>query len=255
MKWPEDFIGKVIQGDYLEVMREMPDGCINLILTDPPYGITKCKWDSRINLPHFWDAAQRVCNGPILSFAQTPFDKVLGVSNIKNLRYEWIWEKSAATGHLNAKKSPMKAHENILVFYSKQHNYYPIMSHGHIRKTATRRRLSELYGHQSSTSYDSTDRYPRSVLRFSSDKQKNHLHPTQKPLALMEYLLRTYTQPDDIVLDCFSGSGTTAAAAVRLGLSFVAVEKEGKQCVSSRKRIAAEQAQGKLFCVQMPSGR
>lgn len=164
------------------------------------------------------------------------------MSNIRELRYEWIWEKSSATGHLNSKKAPMKAHENILVFYVKQPKYFPIKTSGHVRKTALRKQLDNctIYGKQvGGQSYDSTDRYPRDVLRFASDKQRLRLHPTQKPLALMEYLIRTYTQEGEIVLDTFMGSGTTGRAAKNLGREFVGMEKEKEFFDIAVKRMEA----------------
>ena len=222
----------LMKGDCLELMKSIPDGCVDMILTDPPFGTTKCSWDSVIPFEPMWNELNRIIkpNGCVLLFAQTPFDKVLGASNINMLKYEWVWEKTAATGHLNAKKMPMKAHENILVFYSKLPNYYPIKTTGHVRKssTADRGRLeSEVYGSESGvTTYDSTERYPRSVLKFSSDKQKSNLHPTQKPVALLEYLIKTYTQEGETVLDFTAGSMSTAIACINTNRNGIMIEKD-----------------------------
>lgn len=162
----------------------------------------------------------------ILLTAQTPFDKVLGASNLNMLKHEWIWEKTSATGHLNANKMPMKAHENILVFYDKLPTYNPQMTHGHARKTTKQvRHTSELYSNQTGvTSYDSTSRYPRSVQVFSSEKQKCNLHSTQKPVALMEYMIMTYTNEGDTILDLTMGSGSTIIAANNLNRKVIGIE-------------------------------
>lgn len=220
--------GQIYQADCFDILPTI--GKVDLVLADMPYGTTQAAWDTPMELPLLWKAINHVRSPstPIVLTAQTPFDKVLGASNVAELKYEWIWEKTEATGHLNSKKCPMKAHENILVFYSKQPKYYPIKTHGHARKTASRDRSrpdSVLYGVQSKfTSYDSTERYPRSVIKMSTDKQKSKLHPTQKPLALMEYLIRTYTEVGDTVLDFCMGSGTTCLAARNLGRKFIGIE-------------------------------
>jgi site-specific DNA-methyltransferase (adenine-specific) len=220
------------------------DKSIDMIFCDLPYGTTNCRWDSIIDLPKLWNEYERVIkdNGVILLFAQTPFDKVLGASNLKLLKYEWIWEKTQATGHLNAKKMPMKAHENILVFYKNLPTYNPQKTDGHERKVSKgyqrdiciKRRDEKwgdnyLYGKETTApDYDSTERYPRSVLTFASDKQKSNLHPTQKPLALIDYMVRTYTNENDMVLDNTMGSGTTCLAAKELNRKFIGIEKEEK---------------------------
>lgn len=230
-------------GDCLERMKEIPDGSVDLILTDPPYGTTQNKWDSVIDLNAMWEQLKRIIkpNGAILLCAQTPFDKVLGVSNLNMLKYEWIWEKTTATGHLNAKKAPMKAHENILVFYKKPPTYNPQKTQGHVRKTSTadRSKLNgECYGSQEGvTVYDSTERYPRSVQVFSTDKQRIALHPTQKPIALMEYLIKTYSNKGETVLDFTFGSCSTGVAALNTNRKFIGIEMEEKYFDIGIKRI------------------
>lgn len=197
----------------------------DIIITDMPYGTTNCRWDTPVDLKDFWYLAQSCSSGRVVAFAQTPFDKTLGFSGIDKLKYEIIWEKSNPTGHLNAKKMPMKAHENILVFGNVP--YYPQKTTGHVRKTATKKdSKSPVYGKHGGSFYDSTERYPRSVVRFPSDKQRSKLHPTQKPLALMEYLLMTFTKEGDTVLDPFMGSGTTGLACKNLGRKFIGIEKD-----------------------------
>ena len=217
-------------GDCLERMKEIESCSVDMVLADPPYGTTACKWDSVIPLEPMWTQLNRIIkpNGAIVLTAQTPFDKVLGASNLKMLRYEWIWEKVAATGHLNAKKMPMKAHENILVFYKKAPTYNPQKTQGHKPVNSYSKKENsdgECYGKTGKASGGgNTDRYPRSVQTFSSDKQKSNLHPTQKPLALMEYLIKTYTNEKDTVLDFTAGSFTTGVACANLNRNFKGIE-------------------------------
>lgn len=239
-------LNEVYHGDCLDVMKNIEDGSIDMILCDLPYGTTNCKWDSQINLKLLWVQYERIIkeNGAIVLFAQTPFDKVLGASNLKLLRYEWIWEKTAATGHLNAKKMPLKAHENILVFYKKLPVYNPQKTHGHnpvnsYTKYVEVQNKSELYNNVSKevSGGGNTDRYPRSVLKFASDKQKLNLHPTQKPLALCEYLIKTFSNEKDTILDNCVGSGTSLVAAKKLNRNFIGIEKEERYVEIARKRL------------------
>ena len=234
---------KLTHGDCLEIMVQIPDGSVDMVLCDLPFGTTKCKWDTVIPFAPLWVQYRRVAkkNTAFVLFAQTPFDKVLGCSNLPWLRYELIWEKSHPTGHLNAKKMQMKAHENILVFYEKLPTYNSQKTMGHPRKTATKRQdKTELYGAQNfeALPYDSTERYPRSVLKFPSDKQRSALHPTQKPVALMEYLIRTYTNEGETVLDNCMGSGTTGVACVNTGRNFIGIEQDNKYFAIAKKRIS-----------------
>ena len=224
--------------DCLTFLPSLPDQSVDLVLADLPYGTTNCAWDSVIPLAPLWAQYRRICRGAVLLFAQTPFDKVLGASNLAELRYEWIWEKTNATGHLNANRAPLKAHENVLVFYSRQPVYNPQKTQGHARKTSKGGgRPSSVYRDHSTLErdYDSTERYPRSVLTFPSDKQRSKLHPTQKPLALCEYLIRTYSQPGATVLDNVMGSGTTGVACQATGRRFIGIEND-----PTYFRIAAE---------------
>jgi DNA modification methylase len=225
--------------DCFDVLPTLQDGSVDLVLADLPYGTTQCAWDTELPLEPLWAEYRRICRGAIILFAQTPFDKVLGASNIRSLKYEWIWEKTNATGHLNAKKAPMKAHENILVFYDRAPTYNPIKTTGHVRKTAKKMGCaSPLYGKQNrNDSYDSTERYPRSVVTFPSDKQIENFHRTQKPVDLCEYLIRTYTNPGDLVLDNCMGSGTTGVAAARSGRRFIGIEKDPEIYQIAKRRI------------------
>tara|TARA_R100000951_G_C2601493_1_gene168316 strand:+ start:115 stop:867 length:753 start_codon:yes stop_codon:yes gene_type:complete len=238
---------EIYLGDCLELIpKHVEDKSIDSIICDLPYGTTKCKWDSVIDLPKLWSEYERVIkdNGVILLFSQTPFDKILGASNLKLLKYEWVWEKTQATGHLNAKKMPMKAHENILVFYKKLPTYNPQKTSGHnpmnnYTKYIKTQNNTELYGKmkREMSGGGETDRYPRSVITFASDKQKSCLHPTQKPLALIKYMIRTYTNEGDLVLDNTCGSGTTGLAAKNLNRNYIMMEQDPKYYEIACKRV------------------
>ena len=224
----------------------------HMILTDLPFGTTNAKWDCVLDLEKMWKWMEfyRAADTPVLLFSQTPFDKVLGASNIKQLKYEWIWEKTAATGHLNAKKAPMKAHENVLafsgedtlhenllMFYRKLPVYNPQKTTGHKpANTYTKHGDDgELYGKVKTgiSGGGQTDRYPRDVLKFASDKQKLNLHSTQKPLELLRYMIRTYTNEGDIVMDFTAGSMSVAVAAYLEGRNSVCIEKDTTQYAKS----------------------
>ena len=244
----QGMIPTLICGDCLDILPEIADKSVDMILTDLPYGTTRNAWDCAIDLNRLWREYERVIkdNGVIALWAQSPFDKVLACSNMKLYRYEWVIEKTSATGFLNAHKMPMKAHEQILIFYKKLPQYHPQMEHGHVRKvsTAYQKRNSKKttnYGEHGLTSYDSTDRYPRDVLKFKWDKQKSSLHPTQKPVAACEYMIRTYTNPGDIVLDTCMGSNSTGVAAIRLGRNYIGIEKDPEMF-----EIAAKRLEGKI---------
>lgn len=233
-------------GDCLERMKDIPDGGVDMILCDPPYGTTACKWDSVIDLPLMWEQLKRVTKptSAILLFGAEPFSSILRCSNLQMFKYDWVWEKPHGTGFLNAKKQPIRAHEVVSVFYNKPCTYNPQKTQGHVRKISTKRLdETEVYGKQvGEHSYDSTERFPRSVQVFSSDKQKSSLHPTQKPIALMEYLIKTYTTEGDSVLDFTMGSGTTGVACVNLGREFIGIEMDEGYFNIAEKRIADAQS-------------
>lgn len=226
----------LINSDFFEIYNH-DLGCqrVDLVLTDLPYGTTNAKWDSCVDLDKMWKwlSLHTYTDTPILLFAQTPFDKVLGCSNLSKLKYEWIWEKTAATGHLNAKKMPMKAHENILVFYDKLPVYNPQKTVGHKPANSYTKHGSdgELYGKVKVgiSGGGQTDRYPRDVLKFASDKQKLNLHSTQKPLELLRYMIRTYTDEGGTVLDFTAGSMSTAVAAYLEGRNSICIEMDVNQ--------------------------
>lgn len=185
-----------------------------------------------------WNCIERIVkpNGAIVMTSQTPFDKILGASNIRLLKYEWIWEKTSGTGHLNAKKMPMKNHENILVFYENLPTYNPQMTMGK-PYDVTYSTHSENYGKQKDNirTINNGERYPLSIQRFNYCKDK--LHPTQKPVALMEYLIKTYTNEGETVLDFTMGSGTTGVACVNLGRDFIGIELDKDYFEIAKKRI------------------
>ena len=222
---------RLINSDFFDVQGLSCD----MVLTDLPYGTTNAKWDSLVNLEGMWKwlGNIRTPNTPVLLFAQTPFDKVLGTSNIKELKYEWIWEKTAATGHLNAKKMPMKSHENILTFYKKLPLYNPQKTTGHKPANTYTKHTGdgELYGKTKLgiSGGKQTDRYPRDVLKFASDKQKLNIHSTQKPIELLRYLIRTYTNIGDTVLDFTAGSFSISVAAYLEGRNSICIERDPVQ--------------------------
>jgi len=190
------------QGDCLEVMKTIPSGIVDMVLCDPPYGTTACKWDSIIPLEPMWEQLKRIIkpNGAIVMTASQPFTSVLGASNIRDLRYSWVWQKTAATGHLNAKRMPMKNHEDVLVFYASQPTYNPqgLTDYG---KVTRRGHNGDCYGSSGTSNLQEKTGYPRTIQQFASEGKT--VHPTQKPVALMEYLIKTYTNDREVVLDFY----------------------------------------------------
>lgn len=216
--------------DCFDVFPQIASGTVDLVCADIPYGTTQCRWDSVLDLQLMWEQLYRIAKprAAIVLFSAQPFTSVLINSNLRDWRSEWIWEKGNATGFLNAKKQPLRAHENIEVFYRRQPTYNPQFTHGHERRTSKRKAVnSECYGKALTlTKYDSTSRYPRDVQFFSSDKQTGNYHPTQKPLALVQYLIETYSNPCDTVLDFTMGSGTAGVACQQTGRKFIGIEKD-----------------------------
>ena len=230
----------LMNADCLQAMCVIPDGSVDMILCDLPYGTTQNKWDSVIPFEPLWREYWRVLkpNGAVVLTAQPPFDKVLGSSQVKFLKYEWIWEKYQGTGHLNAKKQPMKCHENVLVFYREQCTYNPQVSEGKPYTQASGR-ASKNYGSQRQVVTENKgERYPRSVLKIAHDKDLK-VHPTQKPVALMEYLIRTYTDEGETVLDNCMGSGTTGVACKNTRRNFIGIERDPEYFRIASDRIAA----------------
>lgn len=228
----------LLQGDCLELMKDIPDKSVDLILCDLPYGTTRNKWDAIIPFDKLWIQYNRIIkdNGAILLFSQMPFGANLIMSNPKMFRYEWIWEKTQATGHLNAKKMPMKAHENILVFYKHLPIYNPQMRTGFKAYTQKSGRASSNYGSQIQVITENNgERYPIDVVEFEKDSDK--LHPTQKPVALLEYLVKTYTNEGDIVLDNCMGSGSTGVACKNTNREFIGIELDEQYFEIARNRL------------------
>lgn len=218
-------------------MKQIPDKSIDMILCDLPYGTTaRNKWDCIIPYNELWKQYNRIIkdNGAICLFSQLPFDKSLAMSNPKILRYEWIWEKSQGTGHLNAKKMPLKAHENILVFYKKLPTYNPQMTEGKPYKCKSGRGSTNYRVQKSVITNNSGYRYPVDILRFNSDKG---FHPTQKPVALLEYLIKTYTNECELVLDNCMGSGSTGVACKNLNRNFIGIEIDENYFNIAKERI------------------
>lgn len=226
-------------GDCFDVMATLPDASVDMVLCDLPYGTTQNKWDSVLSLDVLWREYWRVAkpNAAIVLTAQPPFDKILGASCVARLRYEWIWEKGKATGHLNAKKQPMKAHENVLVFYNSQCVYNPQKVVGKPYKPNGGASKRDNYGEFAAVREGSADgsRYPRSVIEFSHETKP--IHPTQKPVALFEYLIRTYTDEGMTVLDNTAGSGTTAIAAERSNRRWICIERDEGYAAAAKRRI------------------
>jgi site-specific DNA-methyltransferase (adenine-specific) len=240
--------------DYIEIFGKtflFDDYLIESYKKNINYDVAKSIWDEN-HKKGLWHHNDRIIkdNGVILLFAQIPFNITLGFSNMKELRYEWIWEKTHATGHLNAKKMPMKAHENVLVFYMKLPTYNPQKTIGHIRKVSAAKNRANCIIRRNDTnniynneypdkveSYDSTERYPRSIQCFSTDKQKSNLHKTQKPLKLIKYLIETYSNEGDIILDYVAGSGTTGLAAKELNRNYIMMEKDHNEYLKCCNRV------------------
>lgn len=227
-------------GDCLELMGVIPDGSVDMILCDLPYGTTQNKWDTVLPMKDMWEAWLRVIkgNGAIVLFSQMPFAATLVASRRDLFRYEWIWEKSQATGHLNAKKMPMKIHENVLVFYRSLPTYNPQWTEGK-PYTATYSTHSSNYGKQKDniTTINDGRRYPTDILRVARGAGDRHLHPTQKPVELCEYLVKTYTNPGEIVLDNCMGSGSTGVACLNTGRRFIGIEKDERYFDIASRRI------------------
>lgn len=246
----------LLHGDCLELLPCITDASVALVLTDPPYGTTACKWDSIIPFEPMWKQVWRVLkpNGAAVFTASQPFTSVLGASQIKMLKYCWYWRKSRATGHLNAKKMPMKDIEDVLVFYSEIPTYNPqgIIPLGKDQKNSasdmargvTSEATSVVTGGITRKEYtqDFTN-YPRQILDFNSDGKT--VHPTQKPVALMEYLIRTYTNEGETVLDFTMGSGTTGVACMNTGRNFIGIERDEKYFQIASERI--EKAKSSTF--------
>lgn len=230
-------------GDCLDLMKGISDESIDMILSDLPYGISQCKWDSVIPLDSLWSQYTRIikANGAIVLTGSEPFTSVLIMSNLKMFKYSWIWQKTSATGFFDCKKRPLNDNETISVFYKKQPIYHPQMTKAekiYKRGYVKNKKGSDCYGSERDyLQVDTGLRYPKRIIRFRNVSQKDHVHPTQKPVALFEYLIRTYTDEKDIVLDNCIGSGTTAIACMNTGRSYIGIEKDENYFNIAQERI------------------
>jgi DNA modification methylase len=232
-------------GDCLELMAGIPDGSVDAVICDLPYGTTAAKWDSVIPLPELWQQYRRVCRAgaAIILTASQPFTSVLGASNLTMLRYSWIWEKSKASNFLLARKQPLKAHEDVLVFCDATPTYNPQKTVGKPFKGAGRSLkgsqtvLVNTVPNPTFRNDNAGDRFPRSVQYFVTAESEGCLHPTQKPLILMEYFVKTHSNEGDLVLDNAMGSGTTCLAAKNLGRRYIGIEKDPAYYEIARKRV------------------
>jgi len=238
-------------GDCLEVMKTIEDNSIDAIITDPPYGTTQCKWDSIIDFGLMWEQLNRIIkpNGAIVLFGSEPFSSALRMSNIKNFKYDWVWEKNIAGNFSTANKQPMKYHELLSVFYKKQctynkqliersesgkkrckshHNYNNNEINSDINNNLSRKTLGIVQ-------YNPNLKNPSTILKFS--KVKNTVHPTQKPVALMKYLIKTYTNEDELVLDFTISSGTTMVACLNLNRNGIGIEKDEDIFKTAEERV------------------
>ncbi|MGK0446537.1 MAG: site-specific DNA-methyltransferase (adenine-specific) [Polaribacter sp.] len=226
-------------GDCLEVMKTFADNSIDAIITDPPYGTTACKWDSVIDFKLMWEQLNRIIkpNGAIVLFGSEPFSSALRMSNIKNYKYDWIWKKPKGTGHLNAKRMPMNDVETISVFYIKQCTYNPQFTEGKPYKSKSGKSSFDGYGKDNRKGNDNKGkRYPKRLLEFNV-VERNTVHPTQKPLPLLEYLIKTYTNENETILDFTMGSGSTGLAAKNLNRNFIGIEMDSAYFSIAENRI------------------
>ena len=247
-------------GDCLEVMKGIEAGSIDAIITDPPYGTTACKWDSVIPFDLMWEQLNRIIkpNGAIVLFGSQPFTSALLMSNVKNFRHQWQWVKTKPTGAFSAKYMPMKANEDILVFGLNKVNYYPIMVKrteaefkASYRKNDSKSWGNNIQGHKDNLiirkpKEEQWYKYPTNILNIKKDTKRNGKgHPTQKPVALMEYLIKTYTNESETVLDFTMGSGSTGVACVNTNRNFIGIEMDNKYFNIAEQRI--KEAGFKLF--------
>lgn len=247
----------LMHGDCLERMAAIADGSVDMVLCDLPYGTTQNAWDAVIPFDALWEHYWRVCkpSAAIVLTAAQPFTSALVMSQPKEFRYQWVWEKAKATGFLNAKKQPLRAHEDVLVFYKCLPTYSPQMTMGEPYSMLKKSCATGSYGSQANRAglicASDGERYPRSVLKMANSLRVESVHPTQKPVELMEYLIRTYTHAGETVLDSTMGSGTTGVEAVNLGRSFVGIERDAAYFEIAQQRIAAAGA-ADLFRAPVP---
>lgn len=249
MNYPEDFVNKIIHGDCLDIMRFIPDKSIDMILADLPYKKSMGKWDVLIDLNFLWKQYKRIIkpHKAIILFGQNPFSSILIMSNIDMYKYTWIWDKGKPGNIFTAKLCPLITHEDVLVFSDgniangskKNMVYFPQMEKLDNPKKYSMVSDGKSFKRDShkQIEYTKTHNYPKSIIYFYNSNIKGKLHPTQKPVALFEYLIKTYTKENEIILDNAIGSGTTAVAALNINRRFIGIEKEEKYCQIARNRI------------------
>lgn len=239
---------QVILGNCLEVMKDLPEKSIDLILVDPPFGTTPLDWDKILDFKNLWEQYNRIIqdNGVILIFGQEPFSSFVRLSNIKDYKYDWYWVKERLTNVFQVKRRPGKVVETISVFYKNQSNYFPQKSKFLGKKVTNKigenARWSETMAGKTPTTkpfeyIDNGTRHPTQILEFNRDNNRKGLHPTQKPIALLEYLIKTYTTEKDTILDSCAGSGSTLIAAKNLNRNFIGIEKEEKYYNIIKERL------------------
>lgn len=239
------------KGDCLVEMNKIPDKSVDMILCDLPYGTTACKWDVIIPFDKLWEQYNRVIkdNGAIVLFGSEPFSSVLRCSNLKNYKYDWIWNKKKAGNFLLGKIQPMKIHENISIFGNGKINYYPIKTPQKPRKGRATK-YSDNFSHNFELKeFTYCDKYPISIQEFSNCDNKNKVHPTQKPTSLLEYLIKTYTKENETVLDNCMGSGSTGVACINTNRNFIGIELDDKYFKIAKERIKKQEhiRQNQLF--------
>ena len=235
---------ELIQGNCLEVMKDIPDGSIDMILTDPPYGTTACKWDSVIPFEPMWERINKLIkpNGAVVLFGSQPFTSALVMSNVKMFKYEWVWNKSLAGNGILAKKQPLKIHENVVVFNS--NIYIPEMRKGKARWKGGIKDKHGTFSNAEAPKVWSDEYYPTSIIDISgAGMRSGRVHPTQKPVALLEYLIKTYTNEGETVLDFTMGSGSTGVAAKNLNRNFIGIELDEKYFEIAKERIMSHENQ------------
>jgi site-specific DNA-methyltransferase (adenine-specific) len=256
----EQYINKIIHADCMDILKQLPDKCIDAIICDLPYGTTACSWDVVIPFEDLWKQYKRIRkdNTPIVLFGSQPFTTMLIASNIKEFKYEWIWQKAVGSNFANLKYQPMKEHENICVFSKNTCIYNPQMQN---RSGCGAERVKYVnngsivgkaigamkFNGAKPNQYNSEERYPSTVQYFNNRDKDRGMHPTQKPVALLEYLIKTYSNEGDLILDNCSGSGSLAIACHNLNRRFICIEKDYDYWKASVERLEREQAQLKLF--------
>jgi site-specific DNA-methyltransferase (adenine-specific) len=240
---------KIYNGDCLEIMKSIEDKSVDMILCDLPYGTTACKWDVIIPFEPLWEQYKRIIkdNGAIVLTASQPFTSALVMSNVKMFKYEWIWNKKQSGSFLLAKYQPLKITESVCVFSKGKTNYSPQMRTGKLRKKGGSKYKSELYANLGSEVKYNDQYFPTNIVEFSLANKSNRTHPTQKPVALFEYLIKTYTNEGETVLDNCSGSGTTAIACINTNRNYICIEKDKTYFDKSVERVEKHLEQQNMF--------